>query len=1145
MLNVYRAERADRLVEALGDLLVIPLADAMRAEVISVPTRGIERWLIQRLAMRLGAASGREDGICGNVDFPFPARMLEGSTRAALGAPEDEDPWRPERAVWPLVALVDAALGEPWLAPLAASMCTPGRDETDRDARFAAVRRVADRFDRYAVHRPWMLRDWAEGLDVDASGDPLPDDLAWQAELWRRLRAAVGESSPPERLAEACDRLRADPGATALPERVSIFGLTRLPPVHLEILDALAVHREVHLFLLHPSPVLWDEVAALRPPARRVRREDDPTADAPRHPLLASWGRDAREMQLSLAGDAAVAAEVIEGAPETLLGHIQADIRANREPPGPPVGDANDRRMLLAEKDHSLQIHSCHGRARQVEVLRDAVLHLLAADESLEPRDIIVMCPDIEAFAPLIHATFGAPAIAPDVGGDTPSRVPDLRVRLADRSLRQTNPLLGVLAELLRLASARITASEVLDLAARAPVRRRFALDDDGLTRLEEWADVSGIRWGLDQHGRADFGLEDVRENTWAAGLDRILLGVAMSEEDERLVGGVLPLGDVEPGEVGLAGRAAELVDRLGTALAGLRGTRTVAGWAAVLAGALDLLTEPPPHERWQREQADELLAGVVEEAAGSTVELTCAEIRSLLDDRLRGRPTRASFRTGHLTACTLVPMRSVPHRVVCLLGLDDDTFPRRAVPDGDDIVARDPYVGDPDRRGEDRQLLLDALMAATEHLVITYAGRDERTNATSPPAVPVGELLDVVDATARLDDDRRGREHVLTRHPLQPFDPRNFAPAGDARRFAPAAPWGFDPVALEGARALGGPRTAAEFLADPLPPLEDETIGLDELVRFVQHPVQQFLRRRLQVWLGDAADEPNDAIPLELDNLQQWGVGDRLLAARRRGADPEAALAAERARGLLPPRGLADAVLEPIAQEVEALLAAVHESCGAGAPRSEAVDVALPSGTRIVGTVGGVVGDVVLSADYSRLAAKHRLAAWVRLLALSAADPDRPWSAIAIGRAPSKSSKVVRISTLPPLGEDPQGRRARASSLLEDLVALHRRGMREPLPLYCKTSAAYAGAVHEGKDAVRAVKAAEGEWKSGGYPKEDADGSHLLVLGEATVDDLLVEAPREDERGAGWCDDEDHRLGRYARRLWDPILAHEEVGDR
>ena len=460
----------------------------------------------------------------------------------------------------------------------------------------------------------------------------------------------------------------------------------------------------------------------------------------------------------------------------------------------------------LDRADRSIEIHACHGRARQVEVVRDAVLHLLEEDPTLEPRDVIVMCPDIDTFAPLIQATFGSY----DPEELEPARaLPDLRVRLADRSLRQTNAVLGVVAELLDLAGSRVTATEVLDLAGREPVRRRFHFDDDDLMRIEEWVVGTGVRWGLDAGHRAPFKLDQLDANTWHAGLDRALLGVAMAEEGQRLFGGALPLDDMESGDIELAGKMAELLDRLSTAVSVLSETRPLNAWAAAIADVADAFTATSEQDAWERVQLQRLLDGLVDEAtvdgAVSPVALSPSDIRALLADRLRGRPTRANFRTGHLTICTLVPMRSVPHRVVCLLGLDDGVFPRHVERDGDDLIAANPHVGDNDARTEDRQLLLDALLAATDRLVITYTARDDRTNLARPPAVPLGELLDVIDRTVRTDDGTPARRWLTIHHPLQPFDVRNFTPGA----LIAGRPWSFDTVNLDGARASTRPRVA------------------------------------------------------------------------------------------------------------------------------------------------------------------------------------------------------------------------------------------------------------------------------------------------------------------------------------------------
>jgi exodeoxyribonuclease V gamma subunit len=1165
MLHLHRSERADVLVEALARLLGDPLADPMAREVVAVPTRGVERWLTQRLSHRPGAsrssAGTHEDGVCANIDWPFPGRLVEMATSAACGLPASagwpkdasSDPWNPRRLIWPLLELVDEDLEEDYLRPLAEHLrrsCPAAAGEPLR--RFPAVRHLAELYDRYSAHRPEMLLAWIDqGIGVDCS-----EDERWQAELWRRLRRRVGVPSPAERLATTSTVLAEQPGVLALPPRISVFGLTRLPTSHLRTLEAIAGHREVHLFLLHPSGRLWDKVAAAlaetpvpQPSsgaARHLARRDDPTAQLPANPLLRSWARDARELQIVLAERGARGGEHLalpedaaqdNGATPTLLHLLQADIRADHRPPGEPGPGQQDARPLLAKGDNSVQIHSCHGRARQVEVAREAVLHLLASDPTLEPRDIIVMCPDVELFAPLIQATFGTAGLA---GG------PELRARLADRSVRQTNPLLGVAAQLLELAGGRVSAPQVLDFASREPVSRRFFLDDERLSRIETWLAGTGIRWGFDDRHRQAWDLQGLGGlATWRAGLDRLLLGAAMAGSGQPFRH-VLASDDVSSTEIELVGHLAELVDRLEVAIGALKGPQTVRAWATALIAGTDLLACAEPGDAWQRAELLEILEETASMAGGPAVDgaplLDLAEATSLLADRLRGRPTRANFRTGDLTICTLVPMRSVPHRAICLLGLDDGLFPRRSEQDGDDLLLARPDVGDRDVPSEDRQLLLDAVLAAKEHLLITYEGRDQHINRRRPPCVPVSELLEVIDRTVRVDDaGSLAHRRVVVEHPLQAFDPRNYT----TRALGETGPWRFDSLNLDGARALAGERRQrAKFLSNKLAPLQPGTLQLARLVQFLEHPVRSFLRQRLGLYLAEPAEQLRDELPLDLDALEQWGLGDRLLTSVLDGWRLEEALSAEKGRGLLPPGPLGE---DALSRAADIATAVVNEAHGvpdfASTARAQQVDVVLPSGRRITGTVPGVRGETIVRCVVSKLGPKHRLRAWAHFLALSAAYPEQAPGALTIGRGEHRKGRgpLTRKQALRPLGDDPGTVEAAALAYLAVLVDLFDRGMREPLPLYCCTSEAWARA-RVGQDDP--AEAARRTWGSGLTPSpcERREVEHELVLGEdMEFDELLEERPPPDESGPGWPAFEKSRFGRLALRLWAPLLSHEQ----
>lgn len=1095
-LHLHRASRTDRLADALGELLATPLDDPFATELVLVPAKGVERWLSQRLSHLLGRGE-LSDGVCAGVEFRSP-----GSLVGELMDTTHDDPWSADALAWPLLEVIDESLDLPWASTLALHL---GRHDTGDEAefrrgrRYAVARRLAGLFASYAQQRPTLLTDWLAGEVTDGAGADLDADLRWQPHLWRALVDRVDAPPPHVRHAETVARL--ERGPADLPARLSLFGHTRMPSTEIELLSALASHHDLHLWLPHPSDDLW---TALRELDRPVARSEDRSHRAVDNALLATLGRDVRELQRSLGAVAATDHHHDEPvAPDTLLGWLQADLRANAVRPDGRVHDPADR---------SVQVHSCHGSARQVDVLREVLLGLLEEDPSLEPRDILVMCPDIEAYAPLIGAGFGLGDV---VDGGHPAH--RLRVRLADRSLTQTNPLLGVAAQLLDLAGSRTTASRVLDLAQAAPVRRRFGLGDDDLDALTAWVRESGIRWGLDQEQRAPFGVDFI-QNTWRFGLDRVLTGVALSEDSAGWLGPTLPLDDVGSNRIELAGRFAELVDRVGAVIGRLTGTHPIGEWLAALSEGVAALTRVDVADQWQSGQVQRELAQVLADAADrADTPLRLTDVRALLGAHLAGRPTRANFRTGSLTVATLVPMRSVPHRVVCLLGLDDGVFPRLGLVDGDDVLARRPCTGERDVRSEDRQLLLDAIGAATDKLVVTYAGANEHSGQKRPPAVPLGELLDQLDRTTSTPL----RERLVVEHPLQPFDVRNVTPG----RLGVPTPFTFDPALLVAARTAGGERPPApEFLPGPLAPREHHDIALADLVTFFKDPVKGFFRS-LELTLPWDADGVSDAMPVEIDALETWGVGDRMLHDMLRGIHPDQALGAEWRRGSLPPGQLGWRKAGEIRDSAMqlAIAALTHRQV---VPRAFDVDVELADGRRVTGTVGPVYADRLVSVGYSRLGGKHLLESWIRLLALAAHLPDHNWTALTIGRAGRGSQPSQRL--LGPAVDEPLG-------LLTDLVALYDAGRREPLPLPLKTSFAWAGARLNGDDPR---ELAAKKWKSSMYPGEDADPAHTRVWGQHAPLEVLLGPPAAGEEVEG----EDTRLGAFASRLWLPLLRSERA---
>ncbi|WP_227982510.1 exodeoxyribonuclease V subunit gamma [Nocardia spumae] len=1130
MLHIHRAESASTLADALAAMLAHPLPDPFSAEVVAVGAHGVQRWLNQRLASVLGGPRG--DGVSANIDYRTPAALVADISAAAADIAADHDPWALDRLVWPVLDALDASLGEPWAAVPARHLGVgAGPGEGYRAGRrLATAAHIAALFDTYGTARPSLIAEWADGADTDGRGVELPEDLRWQPRLWRRVRDRIGTPAPAERLEAVCRRLRTEPASIDLPERLSLFAPHRMPAGQLAVLTALAHHRDVHLWLVHPSPALWkaDEpirddlapaaVATARAVLVAPRRR---TAAEPltAHPLLAALGRDVRELRHRLAAVECVDTHhpAVGGDDEndsgTVLSGLRAAVHAGRRP----------QRTATAEHDDSVQIHACHGPARQVEVLRDVLLGLFRRDPTLEPREVIVLCPDPEGFAPLVRAAFGQGPAGPDDPDANPAH--GLRVRPAERNAGAANSVLAVLDDLLGLAEGRVGVTQVLDLAATEPVRYRCGFDDDDIERLREWAAETGARWGIGQRQRQAFGLAEFGQNTLNAAVDRILLGVAAGESGADWLDLALPLDDVDSGDVDLAGRFAEFVDRLAVCVRDFSGPnaadpagtpRPARQWSQLLHRALDLLTDLPAAAAWQGIAARREVVAAFEHA-GET-ELRLPDVVAALRARSRARAARSNYRTGELTVCGLAPMRAVPHRVVVLLGLDDEVFPRTGGIDGDDVTAREPLVGERDPRSEDRGLLLDAVLAAQEHLVVLYTGADPVTGVPRPPVTPLAELIDVVRA-------HRGTDAVVRRHPLQAYDRSNF----DARD-----PFGFDTLALAAAEAAARPAQPPPlWLPAPLPAPARTDVELSELVSFAEHPIRAFLWQRLGIRVPEEDEDIDERLPIELSGLATWNIGERMLAARLTGADPAALRAAEWRRGTLPPFGLGATVLADVEATVDRLVEVAAPIQQAPA-RTLDIAVDLGAGRRLSGTVADVHDDAIVRATFSRLAPKHRMAAWVRLLALAATERHQSWRAISIGRG--RFGRPAWRSTLTAPAP------ATAAELLRELAELRDEGLAEPLSFAPSASAVYAERRCRGADLDSALAAAEEEFfggPKGPRPFGDHTDRYLTYIWgpDPAFDELAAPLPAPDRHG------ETTAFGSVARRMWNPLLTNESQG--
>jgi exodeoxyribonuclease V gamma subunit len=1073
--------------EALRDLLVTwmrryPLAP-LETETLLVHSNGIAQWLRLALAEDADEAQGGGCGIAAGLDMSLPSRFLWQVYRAVLGregVPE-QSPFDKSLLTWRLMRLLPELLEQATYAPLQRFLSA----DADLRKRFQLAERLADLFDQYQVYRADWLAAWAAGEDVliRAAGDrlPLPDEQRWQANLWRALLADVaaaeggdtlagqGRAAVHEAFLRRIDAWPDEQRPIGLPRRVMVFGISAMPRQSLEVLAALARWTQVLMCVHNPCEHFWADIVADKDLLRATRNRQQRRIGMPAeiaeenlhlhaHPLLAAWGKQGRDFIGLLDehdSDAARAGYLqhfvdirqridlfSSHGQARLLNQLQDDIRDLR-----PLGETRARWPAVADDDDSIRFHIAHSAQREVEVLHDQLLAAFNADPSLRPRDVIVMVPDIDAYAPHIQAVFGL------TESFDPRFIP---FSIADQGRRHHDPLVNALGKLLDLPNSRVAVSDVLDLLEVPALRSRFGIADDDLPLLHRWIHGAQVRWGLHAEHRESLGLPDAPDgNTWLFGLRRMLLGYAVGA-----TGGawhdIEPFDEIGGLDAALLGPLAQLLERIEITWRAFATEASPADWClrlrALMADFFDPDESSDAYTLQQLELALERLQAACAQA-GLDSPLPLAVVGEHWLAQLDDAGLSQRFFAGAVTFATLMPMRAIPFRQVCLLGLNDGDYPRTRVPMDFDLMGGDYRPGDRSRREDDRYLFLEALLSARERLLISWVGHSINDNSVRPPSVLVGQLRDHLVAGWRLAGHEQEEGALLGAltvvHRLQPFNPDYFpSNPTDTRLFTYAHEW-----------RMADDRTGVSGTA-LAPAAREEPLRIAELAAFLRDPVKSFFNKRLHVdfELDDPVSE--DQEPFDLDGLQKWSLWNELIAAQAEaldtGAPREAALDAGleriRRRGDLAAGAFADVMADALAGPMEDLFERYQKALAAWpdkAPhdeelryRSDATGLDLEDWLRDLrlnadGQRGRVVletSDAVKKGKYQR----HNLIKhW--LVHLAGHLTGEPVTTLIVSKAGD-----VRFE---PLDTDD------AKSQIEDLLAAWQEGMARPLPLAAKTA--------------------------------------------------------------------------------------------
>ena len=805
MLHLHQSNRLEHLAATLHKIQQVrPLAHPLRPEEILVQSKGMQRFVSRYLAERGGVAA--------NIRFSLPAGFNWRLIRELLPDIPELSPFSTEVMRWRLLGLFHSdGLDTPELS--SARQALSGYLSGGSVAAYQLAGQLADIFDQYLVYRPQWIDTWQNGGLLDLGGDEI-----WQAELWRFLDD--GRQTAPHRV-EMWHRLMAalSQKNQAVPERLCVFGMAALAPMYLQLLQAVAQHCEVHIFALNPSKEYWGDIVE---PAQLLKRPDaSPTQTG--HPLLASLGKQGRDFFNALnESEIGLYTDIYDPLPsDSLLHRLQHDIQTLKLPDGGAVFD------------DSIRIVCAHSPLRELQILKDHLLEQFGLHPDWQPHDVAVLTPHIEPYSPFIEAIFGKEGNHP------------LPYSVSDVKLSRRQPLLDALEQALLLFDSRFEVDKVLPLLDSGPVLRRFGLTREDLPLLHDTIARLNIHWGLDETMR------DNADNlfTWRQGLDRLVLGWMLPDNGSPLWQNISAWYG-SPDQITVLSRFAAFIRTLSEQHAIWRQPAAIGEWSARIRNLIAALLAPDGQDGQAIGQIEQTLALWQQETDLASFNAPLPQevvIRHLT--RFLGSQNDNGFLRGGITFCSMVPMRSLPFKAVCLLGLNDGEFPRNIRPANFDLISRHPQKGDRARRDDDRYLFLEALVSAREHLYLSYVGRSIHNNEVLAPSTLLNELADCLADMTGETAGQVYRERI-EQHPLQPFSAQYFNNEGRLKSSR-----------QDYADALNRPtKPKHTFYTQPLseekPP---ETVSQRQLLRFWQNPVRNWLQNTLN-WQPPYHDESWDA---------------------------------------------------------------------------------------------------------------------------------------------------------------------------------------------------------------------------------------------------------------------------------------------
>ena len=1042
MLTFYYGTELEKLADQLFQELEDNPLNPLEEEVFVVQNHGIGQWLSLRMARR-------KEGIAANLKFEFPSeriwsliRLMDDDIPQTL--PSDRGP-----LTWTLMELFEE---EQFLEEFKNLRDYIGEDEpTTRAMRsWKLASKIADVFDQYLIYRPQMILDWDQRKlhtqNVEAE--------QWQSRLWRTLcnywddnydGKYLHRAKLQYQLWEAIEQ--GDIQKDQLPDRITVFGVSSVSPAFIKTMVKLSQLTDVYFHQLLIDPHVTD-------------------SDQFQNSLLQSLGLEGANF-MSLFSSTTDVELKSAGEPDYSHGSLCATVQADLINDQLPSGQTS-----LPNVDQSIQVHNCHSPMREVEVLYDQLLALLDENPELNPDQILIMTPDIETYAPFIEAIFGTP----DEGQ------PEIPFSIADRAVSSEQPATETFLKILNLVDSRFKVTDVLDLLDSDPIREAFNFTDNELNRIEQWVGDNQIRWGIDGQKKKSLDLPESDHFTWRAGLHRILLGYAMRPLDDQLYENIYAYNEIATSDdADLAGKISYFLNQLFQVSNRTDTPHNPEEWKELLNDIVDTFLPDSRDIFWEINNIRECFNDLTDYAdlAGYNRPIAFSVLRRCLADQLQQQATGGGRLGRGVTFSSLMPMRSIPFKVIGMIGMNEGAFPRSKIPIEFDLMHLDPQLGDPVQSEEDRYLFLENVLSARSHLYFSYVGQSNRQDTDFPPSVILSEFIDHLEEYYGFNAN-----DLITKHRLQAFS-RQYFTNDDYFSYAQTR--------KKISERLQSPdTTGTDFFDKPLPEPDEEwkQLSISDLISFFQHPSKYLLRNRLGLYLREEDILTDDREPFELDNLSGYQVKQELLDRYLKEQSLEEYHKVMQARDILPEGWTGEQEYQRQVKEVEAFGEEIQHRLHDQSLDDIDVDLEM-NGFRILGKLENIYQGAQMDYRFGKAKPKYLTAFWIRHLLFQLTKPSGHPGISKYFSWDDSSFEALYLSAI----DD-------AENILIDLIELYRQGLSKPLKLFCKSSYQFGEKVfNKGKDIEVGISGAEKKWEAnsyGGnyYPGEGDDAYYKLATG-------------------------------------------------